>query len=111
MGPQGMSIKRLQAETGCKMSIMGKGSMKDRKKVGGIDTGWLSWSQEPGLILGLHPANERRRYFVTSLIGRAQAYNQPREPYVIILAWSAIYWEHDEGFSHYIKWKLLPVHS
>ena len=28
----------------------------------------------PGLILGLHPANERRRYFVTtSLIGRAQA--------------------------------------
>ena len=31
-----------------------------------------------GLILGLHPANERRRYFVaTSLIGWAQAYNQP----------------------------------
>ena len=28
----------------------------------------------PGLILGMHPANERRRYFVTtSLIGRAQA--------------------------------------
>ena len=32
----------------------------------------------PRLILGLHPANERRRYFVTtSLIGWAQAYNQP----------------------------------
>ena len=31
-----------------------------------------------GLILGLRPANERRRYFVTtSLIGCAQAYNQP----------------------------------
>ena len=30
-----------------------------------------------GLILGLRPANERRRYFVTtSLIGWAQAYNQ-----------------------------------
>ena len=28
----------------------------------------------PGLILGLRPANKRRRYFVTtSLIGRAQA--------------------------------------
>ena len=28
-----------------------------------------------GLILGLRPANERRRYFVTtSLIGRVQAY-------------------------------------
>ena len=32
----------------------------------------------PGLILGLHPANKRRRYFVTtSLIGWAQAWNQP----------------------------------
>ena len=31
-----------------------------------------------GLILCLSPANERRRYFVTtSLIGWAQAYNQP----------------------------------
>ena len=30
-----------------------------------------------GLILGLHPANERRHYFVTtSLIGWMQAYNQ-----------------------------------
>merc|ERR1712198_297805 len=32
MGPGGTAIKQLQAETGCKMSIMGKGSMKDRKK-------------------------------------------------------------------------------
>ena len=31
-----------------------------------------------GLILSLRPANERRRYFVTtSLIGWAQAWNQP----------------------------------
>ena len=31
-----------------------------------------------GLILGLRPANERRRYFVTtSIIGWAQAWNQP----------------------------------
>ena len=37
-----------------------------------------NWSQNnsrvTGLILGLHPANERRRYFVTtSLIGWVQA--------------------------------------
>ena len=32
----------------------------------------------PGLILGLHPANERRCYFVTtSLIGWVQVYNHP----------------------------------
>ena len=31
-----------------------------------------------GLILGLRPVNERRHYFVTtSLIGLAQAWNQP----------------------------------
>ena len=34
--------------------------------------------QDSGLILGLRPANERRRYFVTtSLIGWAQTQNQP----------------------------------
>ena len=38
----------------------------------------LSVSYDIGMILGLHPANERRRYKVTpSLIGWAQAYNQP----------------------------------
>ena len=38
-----------------------------------------------GLILGLRPANERRRYFVTtSLIGRVQAYNQPCSVYSIV---------------------------
>ena len=36
------------------------------------------WVYSPGLIVGLRPASERRRYFVaTSLIGWAQAYNQP----------------------------------
>ena len=39
-----------------------------------------------GLILGWHPANERRRYKVTPcLIGWAQAYNQPWYRYLIIL--------------------------
>ena len=34
--------------------------------------------QSTGLIVGLHPANERQHYFITtSLIGWAQAYNQP----------------------------------
>ena len=38
----------------------------------------MSQTTCPRLILGLYPANERRRYFVTtSLIGWAQAYNQP----------------------------------
>uniref|UniRef100_UPI00358F9BA0 KH domain-containing, RNA-binding, signal transduction-associated protein 2 n=1 Tax=Myxine glutinosa TaxID=7769 RepID=UPI00358F9BA0 len=32
LGPQGNSLKRLQAETGTKMSILGKGCMRDKTK-------------------------------------------------------------------------------
>ena len=39
---------------------------------------WVSRTHVSGLILAFRPANERRRYFVTtSLIGWAKAYNQP----------------------------------
>ena len=41
---------------------------------------WFIWYTSPdtGLILGLHPANERRRYFVTtSLIGWGKPRNSP----------------------------------
>lgn len=34
LGPRGNSMKRLQEETGAKMSILGKGSMRDKDKVG-----------------------------------------------------------------------------
>lgn len=33
LGPKGNSLKRLQEETGCKMAVLGRGSMKDRQKV------------------------------------------------------------------------------
>lgn len=33
LGPKGNSLKRLQEETMCKMAVLGKGSMRDRKKV------------------------------------------------------------------------------
>lgn len=40
LGPQGNTIKRLQEETGAKISVLGKGSMRDKAKVrmsGGAD--------------------------------------------------------------------------
>ena len=45
---------------------------------------YWSWRwQKSGLILGLHPANERRRYKVTSsLIGWVQTYNQPWKQHI-----------------------------
>ena len=33
LGPQGSTIKRLQEETGAKISVLGKGSMRDKSKV------------------------------------------------------------------------------
>lgn len=33
LGPRGNSMRRLQEETLCKMAILGRGSMKDRKRV------------------------------------------------------------------------------
>lgn len=33
LGPQGSTIKRLQEETGAKISVLGKGSMRDKTKV------------------------------------------------------------------------------
>ena len=54
----------------------------------------LEQRAEPGLILGLRPANEKRRYFVTtsrkvtpSPLGWAQAYTQPWE----LLQMSTVY--------------------
>ncbi|KAG7247891.1 hypothetical protein CRUP_007634, partial [Coryphaenoides rupestris] len=32
LGPQGNTIKRLQEETGAKISVLGKGSMRDKAK-------------------------------------------------------------------------------
>ena len=33
LGPRGNTLKRLQAQTGTKMSVLGKGSMRDKEKV------------------------------------------------------------------------------
>lgn len=33
LGPRGMTAKQLEQETGCKIMIRGKGSMRDKKKV------------------------------------------------------------------------------
>lgn len=33
LGPRGMTAKQLELETGCKIMVRGKGSMRDKKKV------------------------------------------------------------------------------
>uniref|UniRef100_A0A3P8VZ61 KH domain-containing, RNA-binding, signal transduction-associated protein 1 n=1 Tax=Cynoglossus semilaevis TaxID=244447 RepID=A0A3P8VZ61_CYNSE len=39
LGPQGNTIKRLQEETGAKISVLGKGSMRDKNKEEGLRKG------------------------------------------------------------------------
>ena len=34
LGPRGMTTKQLEQETGCKIMVRGRGSMRDKKKVG-----------------------------------------------------------------------------
>lgn len=36
LGPRGMTAKQLEQETGCKIMVRGKGSMRDKKKVNTI---------------------------------------------------------------------------
>lgn len=33
LGPRGMTAKQLEQETGCKIMVRGRGSMRDKKKV------------------------------------------------------------------------------
>ena len=36
LGPRGMTAKQLEQDTGCKIMVRGKGSMRDKKKVSHI---------------------------------------------------------------------------
>ncbi len=36
LGPRGMTAKQLEQDTGCKIMVRGKGSMRDKKKVNRI---------------------------------------------------------------------------
>ena len=38
LGPRGMTAKQLEQDTGCKIMVRGKGSMRDKKKVSDIYT-------------------------------------------------------------------------
>ena len=51
---------------------------EDNKTFERVATTYIDYLDDTGLIVGLRPANERRRYFVTtSLIDWPRAWNQP----------------------------------
>lgn len=44
LGPRGMTAKQLEQETGCKIMVRGKGSMRDKKKVSSLSPSVCSCS-------------------------------------------------------------------
>lgn len=50
LGPRGMTAKQLEQETGCKIMVRGKGSMRDKKKVSFSPV----MHEEEGLCLIVH---------------------------------------------------------
>jgi len=59
-------MKRLQEETMCKMAVLGRGSMKDKQKVGGKERLLFSFLlfKEIGLYFLSEPFNLRKKNFV-----------------------------------------------
>jgi hypothetical protein len=49
LGPRGMTAKQLEQETGCKIMVRGRGSMRDKKKVSSQHC--VSRTQAPGHLL------------------------------------------------------------
>jgi hypothetical protein len=47
LGPRGMTAKQLEQETGCKIMVRGRGSMRDKKKVSRTSISFLSTNTHP----------------------------------------------------------------
>ncbi len=61
LGPRGNSLKRVEATTGCRVLIRGRGSIKDTAKVSLIQTSspcdWLHYYQYIGDACGIRRKN------------------------------------------------------
>lgn len=50
LGPRGMTAKQLEQETGCKIMVRGKGSMRDKKKVKFVNVFFLEQKQTKQVV-------------------------------------------------------------
>lgn len=82
LGPQGSTIKRLQEETGAKISVLGKGSMRDKNKV--ID----------GLSLGASLKNRSPAFiflpFMYFMFFRRRSYGKVEKPNMLTSPWNCM---------------------
>jgi hypothetical protein len=76
LGPRGNSLKRVEATTGCRVLIRGRGSIKDTAKVSLIQTpspcDWLHYYQYIGDACGIRRKTSDLDFFgfVSSLFSR-----------------------------------------
>ncbi len=76
LGPRGNSLKRVEATTGCRVLIRGRGSIKDTAKVSLMQTSspcdWLHYYQYIGDACGIRRKNSDLDFFgsVSSLFSR-----------------------------------------
>ncbi|XP_041032686.1 protein quaking isoform X6 [Carcharodon carcharias] len=74
LGPRGLTAKQLEAETGCKIMVRGKGSMRDKKKAEGEDNLKKMQLMELAILNGTYrDANIKSPALAFSLAATAQA--------------------------------------
>ncbi|KAM6956623.1 KH domain-containing RNA-binding protein qki.L [Aplochiton taeniatus] len=74
LGPRGLTAKQLEAETGCKIMVRGKGSMRDKKKAEGEDSLKKMQLMELAILNGTYrDANIKSPALAFSLAATAQA--------------------------------------
>lgn len=78
LGPQGSTIKRLQEETGAKISVLGKGSMRDKNKVRG----------ELALAALFQNRNPCLSSAAFHLLFRKRSYERAAKPNMLTWPWS-----------------------
>lgn len=82
LGPRGMTAKQLELETGCKIMVRGKGSMRDKKKVS-VSCKWFFF---PYVLCFLFFSNDP----VTShwiCVGRSLTRTDVRRCEIIVIFW------------------------
>ncbi|CAG7672474.1 unnamed protein product [Allacma fusca] len=73
LGPRGMTAKQLEQETGCKIMVRGKGSMRDKKKAEGEDELKKRQLMELAIINGTYRDSKESRTNAAAAVNAAAA--------------------------------------
>ncbi|XP_065354117.1 protein held out wings isoform X2 [Calliphora vicina] len=74
LGPRGMTAKQLEQETGCKIMVRGKGSMRDKKKEDANrgKPNWEHLSDELHVLITVEDTENRAKLKLSQAVGEVQ---------------------------------------